>query len=179
VGTLIKRGGLLVAAVLLVVLARPTPASLAAGGVLAAMGAAVRLWASGHLNRHAGLTTSGPYAYLRDPLYLGRFLLIVGLGVMGWGYDLVLMAVGLAVFFGNYMPRKRRKEMARLEGYFGEEYTRYAAQVRSLVPRLTPYPEARQKPWSFRQFWKDNREQYLFCGVLLLAGALIARYCWR
>ena len=178
--TALKRLGLVAAVALLVALASPTPLSLAGGGVLVLLGMAVRIWAGGHLSRSTELTTSGPYAYLRDPLYLGRVFLIVGLCAMGSGWDWVLLLVGLAVFFGSYMPRKYRKEMARLEAHFGEAYSRYAAQVPSLIPRLTPYPESRQKPWSSRLFWRENREQYLLAAVALVAVLMVLRYgYWR
>ena len=174
--TALKRLGLVLGVVLLVWLAAPTPVSLAGGGVLVLLGMAVRVWAGGHLSRSTELTTSGPYAYLRDPLYLGRVFLIVGLCAMGSGWDWALLLVGLAVFFGSYMPRKHRKEMARLEAHFGAAYTRYAAQVPSLVPRLTPYPEASRKPWSSKLFWRENREQYLLSAVVLVALLLLLRY---
>lgn len=163
------------AALLLVILARPNIFSLVVGGILVVIGEAVRIWACGHLVRNKEVTTSGPYAYVRDPLYLGRFFLLLGFCVMGWGYNWILLAIGLGVFFVRYMPRKHRKEMARLRDLFGEEYTRYAASTHSLIPRLRPYDHARKRAWSFRLFWDENREQYLLSGVILLFLLLIGR----
>ena len=161
---------------LVVVLSRPTPLSLVLGGAIVFLGEAFRVWASGHLLRNTELTTSGPYAHLRDPLYLGRLLLIVGFCVMGWGYSWVILLPGLAVFFFNYMPRKYRKEMARLESLFGEDYKRYSSYASSLVPRLKPYPYAKQKPWRFDLFWDENREQYFVIGEIALSLVLLGRY---
>jgi protein-S-isoprenylcysteine O-methyltransferase Ste14 len=170
----------LLAGILLVpVLARPTGWSLFLGGMLVFCGEVIRVWASGHLMRAQELTTSGPYAYLRDPLYLGRLLLLVGFCIMAWGYAWILLIIGLGVFFLNYMPRKYRKEMGRLEGLYGEEYRQYAAYARSLLPRLKPYPKARQKSWSSDLFAKENREQYFLSGVVILALALIGLYLYR
>jgi len=170
----------LLAGILLVpVLARPTGWSLFLGGMLVLCGEVIRVWASGHLMRAQELTTSGPYAYLRDPLYLGRLLLLVGFCIMAWGYAWILLIIGLGVFFLNYMPRKYRKEMGRLEGLYGEEYRQYAAYARSLLPRLKPYPKARQKSWSSDLFSKENREQYFLAGVVILALALIGLYLYR
>jgi len=167
------------AALLVVILARPNLFSLVLGGILVMVGEAVRIWACGHLVRNKEVTTSGPYAYVRDPLYLGRFFLLVGFCVMAWGYNWILLAIGLGVFFMKYMPRKHRKEMARLRDLFGEEYTRYAAGVRSLIPRLSPYDQARQRAWSFKLFWDENREQYLLSGVILLFLLIIGRYLYQ
>lgn len=161
---------------LLIVSARPTILSLVIGGVIVIIGEAFRVWASGHLLRNKELTTSGPYAYLRDPLYLGRLLLLVGFCVMGWGYTWVVLVSGLTVFFLNYMPRKHRKEMAALEKLFGEEYQRYSSHASSLIPRLKPYPYAAKKPWRVDLFWKENREQYFLGGEIILVLALFGRY---
>lgn len=159
-----------------VLLARPSAITLAAGGALAAAGEALRIWATGHLIRNQEVTTSGPYAFVRDPLYLGRLLLLVGLCVMAWGYSLVLLPFGLGVFFYSYMPRKHRKEMTRLEGLFGEDYRRYAVAVRSLLPRLTPWPNASRKKWSFAVLWRENREQYFLLIVLGVATGILLRW---
>ena len=167
--------GLSAGVVALILLANPNPYSVVIGGILVGIGESMRIWAAGHLQRNAEVTTSGPYAYLRDPLYFGRLFLLVGFCVMGWGYDLLLLVVGLGVFFFQYMPRKHRKEMARLERLFGEEYRRYAQNTKSLIPRLTPYPHAQKRHWSFRLFWKENREQYLLGGVCLLALIIISK----
>jgi protein-S-isoprenylcysteine O-methyltransferase Ste14 len=169
----------LVGIVLVPVLAKPTPWSLFIGFIPVFFGEVIRVWASGHLMRTQELTTSGPYAYLRDPLYLGRLLLLVGFCVMAWGYAWILLIVGLGVFFFNYMPRKYQKEMTRLEDLYGDDYRQYAAYARSLLPRLKPYSKAGQRPWSFDLFWKENREQYFLSGVVILAVALVALYIYR
>jgi protein-S-isoprenylcysteine O-methyltransferase Ste14 len=168
----------LVGILLVPALARPNPWSLVAGGILVVFGEAIRVWASGHLMRAEELTTSGPYAYLRDPLYLGRLFLLVGFCVMAWGYAWILLIIGLGVFFLNYMPRKYRKEMTRLEDLYGDEYKQYAAYVRSLMPRFKPYPRARKRSWSVDLFWKENREQYFLSGVMILMLGLVGLYVY-
>lgn len=172
----LKTLGLIAGIVAAVILARPTGFSLVGGAFFVCIGEAVRMWAAGHLRRKQELTTSGPYAYLRDPLYLGRFFLIIGFCIMGWGYCLVLLPIALGVFFYSYLPRKYRKEMAWLEDLFGDEYRAYAAQVRSLIPRLTRYPKASRRAWSFDLFWNENREQYFFLIVAAIAVAMLLRY---
>jgi len=176
---LLKALALMVGILLVLYFAEPNGWSLIVGGVLVFFGEVIRVWASGHLMRAQELTTSGPYAYLRDPLYLGRLLLLVGFCVMAWGYAWVVLIIGLGVFFFNYMPRKYRKEMTRLEDLYGDEYRQYAAYARSLLPRLKPYPKARLRSWSFDLFSKENREQYFLSGVIVLALALVGLYLYR
>jgi len=172
---ILKTAGLITGVIIIVLLAAPTHLSLLYGGILVIIGEAVRIWASGHLTRDKEVTTSGPYAFVRDPLYLGRLFILTGLCVMAWGYALLVLPVGLLIFFLNYMPRKHRKEMDRLESLFGEEYRRYADYAHSLVPRIRPYPNARQRSWQFSIFWNENREQYLLAAVLITALLIIYR----
>ena len=167
---------LVLAVIALIALAEPNALSLILGGLCVFLGEAIRVWASGHLNRNREITMSGPYAYLRDPLYLGRFLLLVGFCLMGWGYNWIILVIGLFVFFLNYIPRKHRKEMTTLKTLFGEDYTKYAAYARSLVPRLKPYPHAIKRSWRFELFWHENREQYFLLGVVILSLLLLFRY---
>jgi hypothetical protein len=74
------------------------------------------------------------------------------------------------------MPRKYKKEMAWLTDIFGEEYTRYAAEVHSLTPRLTPYPHSARLPWSSELFLKENREQYFILIVLGIFAGMLLRF---
>jgi protein-S-isoprenylcysteine O-methyltransferase Ste14 len=176
---LLKALALIIGILLVLYFAEPKGWTVVTGGLLVFFGEVIRVWASGHLMRQQELTTSGPYAYLRDPLYLGRLLLLVGFCIMAWGYAWIVLIAGLIVFFFNYMPRKYRKEMTRLEGLYGEEYREYAAYARSLLPRFKPYPKARRRSWSFELFSKENREQYFLAGVAVLALALVALHLYR
>jgi protein-S-isoprenylcysteine O-methyltransferase Ste14 len=168
----------ILALAMVLLLARPNEFSIIFGVIIVFAGEGIRVWASGHLIRNDEVTTSGPYAYLRDPLYLGRLLLLIGFCVMGWGYNWIILLIGLGVFFFNYMPRKYRKEMARLESIFGEDYRDYASCTYSLMPRLKPYPKARKRPWRFDLFWKENREQYFLIGTMLFFLLVLARYLY-
>ena len=124
----LKTLGLIAGILLAVFIARPTPLTIMAGSIFVVLGEAVRFWAAGHLIRKKELATSGPYAYVRDPLYFGRLFLLVGFCIMGGPWCFALLVVGLTIFFFSYMPRKYKKEMAWLTDIFGEEYTRYAAR---------------------------------------------------
>ena len=175
---LLKSIPIILALAMVLILARPTMFSIIFGAIIVLAGEAIRVWASGHLIRNDEVTTSGPYAYLRDPFYLGRLLLMIGFCIMGWGYNWIILIIGLGVFFFNYMPRKYRKEMERLESIFGQEYRDYASYTRGLIPCLRPYPKARQRPWRFDLFWKENREQYFLSGTILFSILVLIRYLY-
>src|SRR5437868_2625295 len=88
-----------VTAVLFVIFSRPSWMTLAVGVPLTLGGAAIRAWASGHLRKNAELAISGPYAYTRNPLYFGSFIMAAGCAVSGgsWWLGLLLLGFFLAV----------------------------------------------------------------------------------
>ena len=134
--------GFLCAAIFLLV-ARPLPSTLAAGGTVALLGLALRAWASGHIRKNSELAISGPYAHTRNPLYLGSLVMGLGFTVAAsgtWWMFLLLGGLFATLFLGIYLP-VMRVEAATLESLFGEHYKRYAREVPLLLPRLTPFRE--------------------------------------
>ena len=163
--------------VALVTLARPTPSSVTLGFCIAAMGEAVRIWAAGHLLKTAELVTSGPYLYTRNPLYLGRLLIYAGLCTMAtlpYGANWIVLALGLAVFFGYYLRRKERVEPARLSQVHGEAYDRYLRAVPALFPSLHPYSQGATTGWSSDRMLR-NREHWMVLAILAVSLVLL----WR
>jgi len=162
---------------LIVVLAKPRPAEVAIGFIIAALGEAIRFWAAGHLLKTKELITSGPYRYTRNPLYLGRLLILTGLCVMSrlpYYANWVLLAVGYAVFFLYYMPRKERVEPARLRAVHGEAYDRYFKAVPALLPTFRPYASGSNLGWSSDRMIR-NREAWMVAGIIAIALFLL----WR
>ena len=157
-------------AIAVFVFARPSPASLAAGGVLALAGEALRLWAAGHIEKTRALATGGPYAHTRNPLYLGSLLMAAGVAVAAaspWA------ALAVAVYLAAFYPSVIREEAAFLRGRFGEEYAAWAAAVPLFLPRLTPGgPRATRFQW---QRVRRNREWRTAIALPALAALLRAR----
>src|SRR5215216_1430194 len=116
--------------------ARPTPRALLIGASVSLLGLALRAWAAGHIRKNAQLATSGPYAYTRNPLYLGSFLLGVGFTIASGQPWLALPFA--ALFLGIYYP-VMRVEAADLAEMFGEDYANYSRAVPLFLPRLKPY----------------------------------------
>lgn len=158
----------------LIWISRPTPALVVAGASFALLGEALRLWAAGHLTKSVRLITSGPYAYTQNPLYLGRLLILTGLGIAARidGYlNLVLLVAGYAVFFFYYIPRKLRVEGGRLAKLHGAAFEEYRKSVPILLPALARYPGGND-PWSFRLMVR-NQEPLVLTGIVLVLGILI------
>ena len=169
----IRLMGLYAFVMALVIMSRPSPASLAVGVAAVVLGETVRLWAAGHLVKSVRLVTSGPYARTQCPLYLGRLLILTGLGLAARHdsyVNLVALAIGYAIFFFYYMPRKIRVEGARLTKIHGEAYERYSRSVPVLFPSFKCYPGDRSS-WSFRQMVR-NQEPFVLLGLLVTLSFL-------
>ncbi len=119
-----------------IILSRPGPTTLAIGIVVSLLGLAIRAWAAGHIRKNESLARSGPYAFTRNPLYLGSFILGLGftIGAGRW----VLGILFAALFLGIYLP-VMRVESRTLAEMFGDDYRQYALHVPLFFPRLTPY----------------------------------------
>jgi protein-S-isoprenylcysteine O-methyltransferase Ste14 len=148
-------------------LSRPTAESLAIGLPVSILGLALRAWAAGCLAKNQQLATGGPYAYTRNPLYIGTLLVAAGLVVAARNSWLgVLFA---AVFLFVYLPVIQLEEQ-HLRRLF-PEYASYAENVPALLPRLTPFRQKNANPFRASLYLKNQEYQAaagFFAGVLFL-----------
>ncbi len=151
-------------------LARPTWRSIAVGAVLIVPGLLIRTLASGHVRKNEALATSGPYAYTRNPLYLGSLLIGIGFAVAArsWWIGIALVAM----FFAIYLPVIRSEEAFLQEKF--PEFEDYARRVPRMWPRMTPAPSTESGRFSFELYWK-HREYQAFLGTLAMLAALIGK----
>src|SRR2546421_554595 len=148
-----------------------TAGSMAIGGAIALPGLALRAWATGHLRKNDTLAVTGPYAYTRNPLYLGSFLIGVGFTIASGRF--VLGIVFAALFLGIYVP-VMRVESATLAELFGEHYQRYLKTVPLFLPRLSPYRDETKDLARFdASLYKRYREYQAAVG-LVIAWTLLA-----
>ena len=133
--------------------AQPTAASLLAGGLVAAAGEAIRLWASGHLEKSREVTRSGPYRWTRHPLYLGSAAIALGVAIAAHS---AIVAVLIAAYVGATIPAAIVSEEAHLREKFGGEYDAYAANRAAPMPRPFSFDRARR-----------NREHHTVAGVVI------------
>ena len=155
--------------VLVVALARPTPASLVLGLPLAVLGEAVRIWASGHIEKTRRLATGGPYAHSRNPLYVGSLLMALGVAV-ACASPWVVLAV--AAYFLAFYPSVMREERGFLARTFPDEHAAWVSSVPLFWPRLTPGgPRATRFELARVRM---NREWRTAAALPLLAALLLA-----
>ena len=150
----------------------PTWSSLAAGLPVSAVGLAVRAWASGHLEKNLDLAESGPYAHVRNPLYLGTLAVAAGLVIASRRWE--LGALFAAVFLLIYLPVVELEEQ-HLRKLF-PAYAGYAQRVPKLVPRFS----AGRVPVKHFQWalYGRNREYEALAGFM--AGVAVLWWkAWR
>jgi protein-S-isoprenylcysteine O-methyltransferase Ste14 len=146
-------------------LSHPSARSLAWGLPIALAGLALRAWAAGCLAKDRQLSTSGPYAYTRNPLYLGTLIVAAGLAVASRNVWLGILFA--AVFLLVYLP-VIQLEQQHLRRLF-PDYAGYAERVPALLPRLTPAPVKNPHPFQLR-LYLINREYQ--AGTVFVAGML-------
>ncbi len=156
-------------------LAHPTPRTLLLSLVLVLPGLWLRAYAAGYVRKNAELTTTGPYAHTRNPLYLGSMLIAFGFGAASAS---PLLLVALAVLFlAIYLPTIQGEEQY-LRVHF-PNFESYAAQVPRLLPRLTPAREAETAngaPGRFsRSLYLHHREYNASMGAAAIYLALFLK----
>jgi protein-S-isoprenylcysteine O-methyltransferase Ste14 len=160
-------------AALFLYLARPRGWSLAAGSAVALAGVGIRALSSGHVDKNEELATSGPYAYTRNPLYLGSIVIAAGFALAALRWELALALVVLYVAI--YVPVIRGEEQFLRQRFAG--YADYCARVPRLLPRLRAGQQGRLN-FSAELYWK-HREYNALLGTLAIIAALAARLWMR
>lgn len=167
----------------MVVWAQPTLESMLAGAAVAACGELLRFWGvayAGSLTRVTGsvgapeLIVAGPFAYVRNPLYVGNILLYVGVGIMSQALWPWLPLVALLWFIFQYsMIVSREEEFLRKE--FGDAYAEYVANVPRFFPRLQPWEHPSQEHQSVH--WDagvaSERRTFQAIGVVMILLVII------
>jgi protein-S-isoprenylcysteine O-methyltransferase Ste14 len=146
--------------------------SIGVGAVIAALGVWIRAMASGHVKKNEELTTTGPYAYSRNPLYLGSIVIAIGFAVASLSVWVAVIIV--ALFVAIYVPVIRGEE-AFLRSKFAN-YDEYATRV----PRLFPWFGLRGNRGAgfARELYMQHREYNAIIGAVIVLLALTAKVLW-
>jgi protein-S-isoprenylcysteine O-methyltransferase Ste14 len=152
--------------------AKPTLFSIVFGGAVVVPGLLLRALASGHVQKNRELATSGPYAYTRNPLYLGSIVIATGFAVAGRNW---WIAAVLAVLFAVIYIPVIRSEEDFLQQLF-PDYADYKSRVPRLFPRLSP--AARDEGAFSWELYRQHREYNAVLGSLGVLAALGAKLLW-
>ena len=151
-------------------LARPTWRFLEIGVIFIVPGLLIRALASGHVRKNEALATSGPYAYTRNPLYLGSLLVGIGFAIAARSYW--IGAALVLMFFAIYMPVIRSEEAFLREKF--PEFEDYARGVPRILPRILPASSEAGGGFSMDLYLK-HREWNALLGSVAIVVALVVK----
>ncbi len=149
-------------------LSHPTVRSLIYGVPVGVLGLAVRAWAAGYLEKNMQLAETGPYAYVRNPLYIGTLLVAAGLVIASRRW--IVAAIFAAVFFLVYLPVIELEEQ-HLRKLF-PSYEDYARRVPPLIPS---FRNSSHRAGDFR--WKRYMRNEEYQAALGFLGGVIFLCC--
>lgn len=146
---------------------------------LVVIGCLLRSWAAGYLFKGKRVALGGPYAYIRNPLYVGSFILGAGFCVALWQKPLpissLLIAAGFLLGFGVVYRAKTLAEEHELVSCLGEPYQAYARQVPPFLPTRGRVRGLGDQRFSW-ELYRRNREYECWLGSAVLLVYLYARY---
>jgi protein-S-isoprenylcysteine O-methyltransferase Ste14 len=162
-------------AVVVLYFSRPEPRSILIGACVGLLGLAIRAYAAGYLHKQAVLTTTGPYARTRNPLYFGSSILALGAAIAmnSW-----LSATLLLIYFALVYTLVMRREEIELRGHHGPAFDAYANSVPLFFPRLSESKQPVESAGSFSwPQYRKNHEYQAALGSLFLLLVLVI--IWR
>jgi Phospholipid methyltransferase len=161
-------------------LARPSWRTMLASLLLVVPGLWLRGYASGYVKKNAELATTGPYAYTRNPLYLGSMLIAFGFAAAAWNWLILLVLAGL--FAAIYIPTILGEETYLREHF--ADFDAYTHAVPRLLPRLTAARFGGVAAGSERggfsaALYRKHREYNALMGAGAIYVALVLRFMWE
>ncbi len=154
-----------------VLLSEPTRGSMPVGIAVCLFGLGIRAWASGHLKKEKELTTSGPYRYCRNPLYLGNLILGFGIALASRSWWVLIIFVA---YFLVFYPPVIKKERNRLGELFPGQYLEYKKRVPLFFPTGRHAPAGGNAKFS-PALYRRNREYRALVGTLIFWLILAAK----
>lgn len=135
-------------------------ANLDAGFVTAGLGLAVagqvfRIWAAGFIHKNKQLATTGPYALVRHPLYLGNFLIMIGFTIASANLYVML---AVAAFWLIWYPAAIAYEDTKLERIFEDEWRAWSKNIRAVIPGRFRFSDLKADGWDTYQSLIRNGE---------------------
>ena len=150
----------------LLIVAAPNLRAAAAGTVLVLIGAGLRVLSAGYIEKDEVLSLRGPYAHVRNPLYVGSFVMYLGF-CFASGRPLIVVAY-LPFFFCIYFATIFREE-AFLTTKFGDRFAEYVRRVPRFLPRPTPAYKGGRGVFAWSQVWANREYEGLIAAIVILS----------
>ena len=148
--------------VVFAVLSQPTLYFFIVGCLFVLDGLLIRLYASGFVYKNKELSTSGPYAYVRHPLYTGNILILIGISFAAGSISALVISI---IFFWFYYPAAIEYEDRKLKSLFPDSWDSWSQQTPALMPKFK-FNRLNLAEWSWEKSLKKNYEPVIFAFVL-------------
>ena len=148
--------------VVFAVLSQPTLYFFILGCLLVLDGLLIRLYASGFVYKNKELSISGPYAYVRHPLYTGNILILIGISFAAGSISALVISI---IFFWFYYPAAIEYEDRKLKSLFPDSWDSWSQQTPALMPKFK-FNRLNLAEWSWDKSLKKNYEPVIFAFVL-------------
>jgi len=165
-GFLVRARSLLAVVALVPLAAFMQPRLLPISFAVSMFGQLIQTWCFASLVKNRELTTRGPYVFVRNPMYLGRYFLLLGFVILPGNWIIV---AAYTVIYYLYMVNRVKREETRLQRNFGEDYARYRREVRSFLPTIGLM--GKREVWFFD--WAMFRENNAHWNLLGTFGAYV------
>jgi len=140
------------------------PSFFLAGFIISMAGELIQLWCFASLDKNKTLSIKGPYILVRNPMYLGRFFLLLGCIILVGN---LWLASGYTILYYFYMANRVKREEKKLKPLFGEDFEKYCHTVNRFLPSFKGIDIKALWFFKWRLFFKNN-------GHWNLAGLLAA-----
>jgi len=149
--------------------ARPGSTLVIIGLTMAVFGQVFRIYAAGFIHKNKQLASTGAYALVRHPLYLGNFLILIGFALAA---NNIYVWIGVVVFFLIWYPAAISYEDSKLESIFEDEWRAWSKNIRAIIPGKFKWADLKAEGWDTYQSLIRNGELpislYLgSCGIWL------------
>jgi len=149
--------------------AKPGSTLVIIGLAMAVFGQVFRIYAAGFIHKNKQLASTGPYALVRHPLYLGNFLILIGFALAA---NNLYVWIGVALFFLIWYPAAISYEDNKLEDIFQDDWRAWSKNIRAIIPGRFKWADLKAEGWDTYQSLIRNGELpislYLgSCGIWL------------
>jgi protein-S-isoprenylcysteine O-methyltransferase Ste14 len=145
------------------------------GLLVSMMGEALQLWCMATIKTKKALTTTGPYMFVRNPMYIGRYFLILGILMMTGNIWLMLLATVIYYFY--MVNRVNREEKILLE-LFGEDYEQFRRDVPPYLPTFRRFDKKQLKSWNAESIKQNSVMTNLFATVACYIVLFLFTFVW-
>ena len=160
---------------LALILINPQPFLIVVGFFMIILGEFLRIWGVSYAGaatrtREAGaqeLVTNGPFAYVRNPLYIGNIFIYVGAVVMSGGWFPLLAIIVFLFFYFQYYYIVQHEE-TQLEKLFNESYIKYINEVPRFFIKLKPYENRSKIVPDLKKAMRSERSTFIAMGTFLI-----------